>query len=368
MLRTTAPYYRSSYVFVSRPGTPAITSFDDPTLRTAKIGVHLIGDDGFNIPPAHALASRGIVGNVRGYSLYGDYREVSPPSHLIEAISSGEIDVGIAWGPLGGYFALPADTALADHASSASNRWRRADDLCDCDGRAPRETKRFSDELDAVVVHKRPDINAILAAIPRAAHRSAPRRKGVRPVTSWHAGVTAVLLTALLGACEREDRPLRSEPLLNESREQIALSTNSPGPGTPIEYKTGTRGEYEKNAFHVSQGKKLYTWYNCSGCHANGGGGSGPALMDDVWIYGSSVENIAASIREGRPNGMPTFRGKIPEDQIWQIAAYVRALGGFVASDVASARHDQIRSHEGESRLPSPPDRTSSQPGLALPQ
>ena len=68
-----------------------------------------------------------------------------------------------------------------------------------------------------------------------------------------------MLLTALLGACEREDRPLRSEPLLNESREQIALSTNSPGPGTPIEYKTGTRGEYEKNAFHVSLRARSYT-------------------------------------------------------------------------------------------------------------
>jgi len=180
--------------------------------------------------------------------------------------------------------------------------------------------------------------------------------------------VAVLLLTALLAACEREDRPLRSSPVLSGGREEIALSTNSPGPGAPTEYKSGTRGEYEKNAFHVSQGKKLYTWYNCGGCHANGGGGSGPALMDDVWIYGSAIENIAASIREGRPNGMPTFRGKIPEDQIWQIAAYARALGGVVPSDVASSRHDEMRSHEGESRLPSPPARTSSQPGLAQPK
>src|SRR3954451_24729214 len=180
--------------------------------------------------------------------------------------------------------------------------------------------------------------------------------------------VAVLLLTALLAACEREGRPLRSSPVLSGGREETALSTNSPGPGAPTEYKTGTRGEYEKNAFHVSQGKKLYTWYNCGGCHANGGGGSGPALMDDVWIYGSSVENIAASIREGRPNGMPTFRGKIPEDQIWQIAAYVRALGGFVASDVASSRHDQLYAHEGESRLASPPEPANRQPGLAQPK
>jgi cytochrome c oxidase cbb3-type subunit III len=176
------------------------------------------------------------------------------------------------------------------------------------------------------------------------------------------------LLAMLTAACEREDRPLRSEPVLQENEEAIALSSNAPGPGGPVEYKTGTRSEYEKVAFQVSQGKKLFTWYNCSGCHANGGGGSGPALMDDVWIYGSSIENIAASIREGRPNGMPTFRGKVSEDQIWQIAAYVRALGGFVSSDVASSRHDEIYAHPGESRLPDPPKRTSSQTGLAQPK
>jgi cytochrome c oxidase cbb3-type subunit 3 len=172
----------------------------------------------------------------------------------------------------------------------------------------------------------------------------------------------------LLVGCEREDRPLRSEAVLDENREAIALASNAPGAEALVERKSGTRQEYEKIAFHVSQGKKLFAWYNCSGCHANGGGGSGPALMDDVWIYGSAIENIAASIREGRPNGMPAFRGKVPEDQIWQIAAYIRALGGFVASDVASSRHDQLYAHEGESRLPAPPDRTAGQKGLAQPK
>jgi mxaJ protein len=105
MLAPTKPYYRSTYVFVTRRGTPEITSLDDPALRSLKIGVHLIGDDGFNVPPAHALAERGIVANVRGYPIYGDYRDPNPPARLIEAVSSGVIDIAIAWGPLGGYFA-----------------------------------------------------------------------------------------------------------------------------------------------------------------------------------------------------------------------------------------------------------------------
>jgi mxaJ protein len=168
MLRSTAPYYRSSFVFVSRPGTPEIASLDDPTLRTAKIGVHLIGDDGFNVPPAHALASRGIVGNVRGYSLYGDYREVSPPSHLIEAISDGEIDIGIAWGPLGGYFAAlqtpPLRITPVRPAVDSGLPMTYAIAM----GVRP-EDQALQHELDAVLIRKRQDIDAILAQfqVPR---------------------------------------------------------------------------------------------------------------------------------------------------------------------------------------------------------
>jgi quinoprotein dehydrogenase-associated probable ABC transporter substrate-binding protein len=103
---TTPPYYRSTYVFVypKSAGYP-ITSFDSPLLRTLKIGVHLIGDDYVNSPPAHLLSTKGIVENVVGYSIYGDYGEDSPPGKIITAIASREIDVAIVWGPIAGYFA-----------------------------------------------------------------------------------------------------------------------------------------------------------------------------------------------------------------------------------------------------------------------
>ena len=103
---TTAPYYISSYVFVTRSDLePAIESLDDPRLRRLRIGVHLIGDDYANPPPVAALARRGIVRNVAGYSIYGDYRDPNPPARLVEAVARGEVDVAIVWGPLGGYFA-----------------------------------------------------------------------------------------------------------------------------------------------------------------------------------------------------------------------------------------------------------------------
>jgi cytochrome c oxidase cbb3-type subunit 3 len=177
-----------------------------------------------------------------------------------------------------------------------------------------------------------------------------------------------VLLAGLLAGCEREERVFRPDPSMTEFKEEISLASNSPGEGAPVQYKSGKASRFEKQAFQVSQGKKLYAWFNCNGCHANGGGGSGPALMDDNWIYGSDIENIAASIREGRPNGMPSFRGKVPEEQIWQISAFVRALGGFVRSDVATNRNDDMHAHEPESRLPSPPAHSSSVPGNQMPK
>jgi mxaJ protein len=104
MLGTTRPYYRSTYVMVTRPGLE-IASFDDPKLAELKIGVQMVGDDFSNTPPAHALTRRGIIDNVRGYMIYGDYEQPSPQSPIVEAVASGEIDVAFVWGPVGGYFA-----------------------------------------------------------------------------------------------------------------------------------------------------------------------------------------------------------------------------------------------------------------------
>jgi cytochrome c oxidase cbb3-type subunit III len=83
---------------------------------------------------------------------------------------------------------------------------------------------------------------------------------------------------------------------------------------------------YYNNADAVNTGKRLFQQYNCSGCHSNGGGGMGPDLMDDVWIYGGRLEQIHQTLVEGRPNGMPAWGGKVPDEQLWQLSAYVRSL------------------------------------------
>ena len=156
-----------------------------------------------------------------------------------------------------------------------------------------------------------------------------------------------LVLLAVLPACEREDRQTRSDPVPRESKEEIALVPLSPGTSPPVERRSGLGKDYEENSYHISNGKRLFSWFNCNGCHANGGGDSGPPLMDDKWIYGGAIENIAQTIREGRPNGMPSFRGKVPDDQIWELAAYVRSMGRHVPKAAAPGRNDDM--HPGES-------------------
>lgn len=162
-----------------------------------------------------------------------------------------------------------------------------------------------------------------------------------------------VLPLALLTlcACEREDREVRGDPITTETTERVALTTLSPGNTPPREQPSGLGAQYVSNAYHVAQGKKWYSAFNCNGCHFNGGGGSGPALMDDRWIYGSKIENIVKTIREGRPNGMPSFRGKVTDEQIWQLAAYVLSLSGHIAADVAPGRNDDLIPHEPENTI-----------------
>ncbi|MFL5477381.1 MAG: c-type cytochrome [Gemmatimonadales bacterium] len=154
------------------------------------------------------------------------------------------------------------------------------------------------------------------------------------------------LLGVMLVACQREERNFQGMPPSATSTMPAARQTGLQ-PGPPV--RSGSmNGPYEQNAYGVSQGKTLYNSFNCSGCHFQGGGGIGPPLMDDEWVYGSRPENIFETIAEGRPNGMPSFGGKINPDQIWQIVAYVRSMSGLLRKDVATGRNDdmQVRSQE----------------------
>src|SRR3954454_14667854 len=182
--------------------------------------------------------------------------------------------------------------------------------------------------------------------------------------TSMRVLAAACAASLLVVACEREDRQLHQSA--EASKPPIAIR---PGTGTPqlTSVQAGpsvaeprTTNPDESRAYDVAQGKQWFKWYNCNGCHANGGGDKGPALMDDLWIYGAQPQNIFASIVEGRPNGMPSFGRCIPEAQVWQLVAYVRSMSGLVPTDVATSRDDRMQTKLPENRVKAEPPKQQS--------
>ena len=151
-----------------------------------------------------------------------------------------------------------------------------------------------------------------------------------------------MILLLLLSACHRETREVDAPPPFSQSA--LATTTTVIAGGAAPQVADPRIRRFERNAWHVSEGQRLYTEYNCVECHAHGGGGIGPALMDEEWIYGSTSPQIVATLIQGRPNGMPSYRRLLTESQMWQIAAYVRTLSGQAPKDAVSARADDVSS------------------------
>jgi mxaJ protein len=170
MALTTQPYYRSSYVFVTRRDRALqIRSFDDPRLKHLRIGVPMVSDDGANAPPAHALARRGLIANLVQYSVYGDYQQETPPAVLVKAVADGAVDVAVAWGPLAGFFAArqtrPLDLAPVEPQVDTPF----LPFVFDISMAVRRDDRSRRDMLDAFLTRNRPRINAVLAEfrVPR---------------------------------------------------------------------------------------------------------------------------------------------------------------------------------------------------------
>jgi mxaJ protein len=188
MLRTTLPYYRSGYTFVTRQDGPKVSSLDDPILHNLRIGIQLVGEDGANPPPSEALARRGIVDNVRGYLVYGDYRERNPAAAIMDAVAKGEIDVAIVWGPVAGYFAGRESVPLKVALVTPQNDGPRVPMVFDINMGVRRDDPTLRDEINAALSKLRPKIDAVLAnyGVPRAD----------LPVEMQHAPVTDQLSPA----------------------------------------------------------------------------------------------------------------------------------------------------------------------------
>ena len=165
--------------------------------------------------------------------------------------------------------------------------------------------------------------------------------------------------TALtLAACNREERHSRSKPLGETVPAGESPDTVWPGNSAPPPLDALSK-LYDNNAPAIAEGQFLYTRMNCVGCHSHGGGGMGPPLMDDEWRYGGRIDQIAATIAEGRPQGMPAWRGKLTDDQIWKLAAYVRTLSGQPSKDAVSSRSESMSAGTPQTLTPHEPARPS---------
>jgi quinoprotein dehydrogenase-associated probable ABC transporter substrate-binding protein len=160
---TTASYYRSTYVFVSRAGEALQgLTLDDPRLRSLSLGVQMVGNDAMNTPPAHALARRGLTQNVHGYMLYGNYEQPNPPAAIIDAVSRGDIDVALVWGPLAGFFAARSTIPLRlEPVTPAIDdaRWPMTFDISMGVRRSDTELHR---RIESVLALQKPAIDRIL--------------------------------------------------------------------------------------------------------------------------------------------------------------------------------------------------------------
>jgi len=162
-LATTRPYYRSTYVFVTRSRDQlAGLTFDDERLRSQTIGVQMIGDNAMNTPPAHSLARRGLIQNVRGYMLYGDYTKPNPPADIIRAVEKGDIDVAIVWGPLAGYFASQSTVPLRVEPVSPALDTAQYPMTFQIAMGVRRDNTALRDRLDSLLQREAPQITALL--------------------------------------------------------------------------------------------------------------------------------------------------------------------------------------------------------------
>lgn len=160
---TTLPYYASNYAFVTRTNDKLnLSSLADPRLRGLKIGVHLIGDEA--TPPAIALGQEGIVNNVHGYMIYGDFAKPNPPARLIEAVENKDVDTAIVWGPLAGYFAKRSNTTLTVTPVTGTQRFAPLQFRFAIAMGVRKGDTALRDKLNVVIAREEPTIRNILAS------------------------------------------------------------------------------------------------------------------------------------------------------------------------------------------------------------
>ena len=304
MALTTQPYYRSIYAFVYPADAPyALSSFDDPILKELKVGVHLIGDDYTNSPPAHALSTRGIVDNVVGYSVFGNYADPNPPGKIIEAVANNEIDAAIVWGPIGGYFARQQTTSLRVVPVASRDESPSLLLAYDIALGVRKSDEALKNTLNGLLTQHAEEIRQILIDY----------------------GVPGVTLQPTEPHDPQQDTESSDTQPPQAPNGQPAESHDEAGQA--VTNGLVKRNPYTGNPAAISEGEELYKLLNCYSCHGlRGGGGMGPDLTDEEWKEGTGDDTrVMDQVMTGR-NKMPGYDGVITEEEAWKVIAYVRTL------------------------------------------
>ena len=165
LARATQPYYRSSYVFVSRRDQHLeMRSLDEPRLHQLKIGIQIVGNDYANPPAAQALAARKIVGNVRGYTVFGDYSQSDPQRAVVDAVATGQVDVAVVWGPIGGYYAARERVPMAVAPVTPQQDGPALPFAFDISMAVRKDDRALQEALNAAIAKRGADIRRILRA------------------------------------------------------------------------------------------------------------------------------------------------------------------------------------------------------------
>jgi len=303
-VRTTAPYYRSTYYFVYRSERNFnIRSLDDTVLKHLKIGVNLIGYDYTNTPPAHALSARGVVGNLIGfYNFLGPERD--HPEDIVNAVAKDSVDVAIVWGPLAGYWAKRQPVPLTLVALPDSDPVSGMIFGFDMAMGVRHRDKDLAARLDSVLSRDRQQITDVLKSFnipiaePRAptpAPAPAPTSPTPTPTPTPRSGGPSVDFALLESPIASADSTTRDSLLVSDD-------------------------EY--------QGWKWFHVY-CYRCHGTDafGGQLAPDLRHSVGPEGTVTHDVfMQTVTEGRvPKGMPSWKTLLDSAQIEQVYAYVKA-------------------------------------------
>jgi mxaJ protein len=278
----TKPYYTSTYVIAQRKGSGhPITSLDAPELKTLRIGVYA------NTPVEESLGRRGLVDHLTAYSLFFDPTgDRDRPAKLLDDLVAGTVDVALPWGPLAGYYAKKLNAPIEMSALPSEPGVPLSFSISMGVKKGNRDLKN---RLEAAIDHRQAEIRSVLeefgvplAAAPVAAAAAAPRQ------------------------------------------EQAAAPPQSDA-AAPTVKKLNPFGD---NADGIAAGKKLYIQVGCQGCHGGGGGGGMAAsLIDDNWKFGSDDDTLFKLIKGQIPEQtMPTVYNTLPDEQVWQILAFIRTL------------------------------------------